>query len=255
MTWLLEILAATLGIVLLWGLFAPRSQWRTLASWSTADPHANEPGGGSYGLRRFLCGIGALALGIVVVSTSLAGVVDSPPKVTKTPIQIMWGSPNPKIVNRLVTRTFKPPEGLVAAKIVGYQEFALGTQPHYLGQLKEFTLFGKTDIPGYIGRVPASGYSAADSADMVINVRGPVLCIPRSAVVVETDRTVKIGVYYGLPDSPNKKNVDHVAGCTGDDASVTASVMIPIDLAAPLGKRKVVTVNGRGIKQVLLVEP
>ena len=60
MGWFFSILAITLGIIFVWGVFAPRSQWRALSAWSVSDEHAHEPGGTAYGWRRFLSALGAL---------------------------------------------------------------------------------------------------------------------------------------------------------------------------------------------------
>jgi hypothetical protein len=252
-TWLFEILAATLGIILLWGLFAPRSQWQTLAGWSTSNPHTSEPGGGSYGVRRFLSGIGALGLAIVLALSSYSHLANQPQAAPPAgALEVMWGSPAPRVVDRLVNRLSEPPAGLVEVPVLGYQVIDEGAPPHYLAQLKPFSRLGKTDMPGYIGRPPIEGYSAADTAEILINVRGPVSCIPRAAVVIESEDTVQIAVYYGQPDAADGAAVDHVKGCPAD-SSVTASVLIPIDLGSPLAKRKLVALDGSHISRVLLV--
>ena len=51
-------LAITAGVICLWGLVAPRGQWRALASWSFRDPHAGEPGATAYAIRRVASGLG-----------------------------------------------------------------------------------------------------------------------------------------------------------------------------------------------------
>jgi hypothetical protein len=235
-------------------LVAPRSQWRTLASWSVADAHASEPGAASYGIRRLFCGIGALGVAAVLSVASASSMANMPqPPPPATPLEVMWGSPAPSVVNRFISPLPAPPGDVVEAPVIGYQAFEDGTPPHYLGLLKPYSRLGETMIPGYIGRIPDEGYSAADFAELVVHVRVPILCMPRAAVVAETEDTVTIAIYYGLPNSSDGSPVDHAAGCDVD-SFVTASLLIPIDLAAPVGKREIVTLDGEGINQVLLVE-
>jgi hypothetical protein len=78
------------------------------------------------------------------------------------------------------------------------------------------------------------------------------LCIPRAAVVVESDTTVKIGLYYGLPDSADGSPVDNTKGCP-INSPVTASLLIPIDLTAPVGDRTVESLDGTELPSVRVV--
>jgi L-aminopeptidase/D-esterase-like protein len=96
------------------------------------------------------------------------------------------------------------------------------------------------------------------SASIVVHVRGPVLCIPKSAVVIETETTVQVGVYYGLPDplpgpDGSVTPVDSVAGCPAD-AAVTGSVLVPLQLSAPVGDREVQSLDGTPIGRVQVVD-
>jgi len=249
----LWVVAATLGLLLLWGLFAPKSSWRTLTGWSVSDPHGNEPGASAYGLRRLVSGIGALGLVGVLVVASSSFVANLPkPAPPLSSVHIMWGTPDPQVVNRVVTPLAAPPVDLVQEPIIGYQAFPDSGAPSYLTRLKQYSLLGKTEIPGFIGAPPDVGLGAIDTAALVINVRGPILCIPRQAVVIETDTTVQIGIFYGLPDSADGSAVDHVAGCPAN-ATLTASVLIPIMLAKPVGDRSVQTLDGKDIDSVRIV--
>ena len=264
MTWVFGVLAASLGIFLLWGLLAPRSQWRALAAWTVSNPHANEPGGSSYGWRRLLSGLGVLGLAVVGALAATPGLLAALPQDERivSPVQEMWGSPAPQVVDRLVYGSATPPAGLVEFPVLGYQDLdELDVLPPYLLDLTGYALLGDTSPAGYIGSSPGEGYSALGPADLVVEVRGPVLCIPRQAVVVETETTVTIAVYYGLPDpavsadpdAPAPPAPDHAAGCKVDD-SVTGSVLIPIILASNLGDRTVVTLDGSDIRKVELQE-
>jgi hypothetical protein len=250
-SWVFGVVAVTLGIFLLWGLLAPRSQWRVLSSWSVADPHRDEPGGAAYGMRRLFSGLGVLGLGVVVfvASTSYFESLPGPPA-PPTQLEAMWGSPTPRIVDRIFTPVGAGPTDLVEMPVLGYQEFdEEAGPPTYVGGLQPFTLLGVLDPPGYIGTIPAVGFAAIDSADLLVHVRGPLLCLPRAAVVTESETTVQIAIYYGLPDPADGSVPDNAAGC-GTDDPVTSSVLIPIRLGSPLGDREVQSLDGAPIERV-----
>jgi hypothetical protein len=249
---LFGILAFSLGIVLVWGVFAPRSQWRALAAWSVSDPHVNEPGGAAYGWRRFMSALGALALGAIVVVSSTAGLLDVRRAMPEPgAIQTMWGSPEPDIVNRVVKPAAVAPAGLVEFPVIDYQEFGEEGLPDYLAALDYYQYLGQDAPLGYIGGIPDVGYSGVDRADLVVHIRGPILCIPRAAIVIETEETIQIAIYYGLPNDPAGAVVDHVVGCP-EDATLTASLLIPIELRAPVGDRTVETLAGAQISRVVV---
>lgn len=259
MSWIFGVIAASLGIFFLWGLLAPRSQWHVLSAWSVTNAYAHEPGGASYGWRRLLSGVGVLGIGIVAVLGAAPGLLASLPREQRVipPVQQMWGAPDPQMVDRSVYGSSAAPDGLVEFPVLGYQNLdELDDIPAYILDLKKFTLLGDATPRGYIGSTPAEGFSGVGPADLIVNVRGSVLCIPREAVVIETETAVQIGIYYGLPDpKPDPKSdvappaPDNVAGCPLDD-SVTGSVLIPITLSAVLGDRSVETLDGNEIHQV-----
>lgn len=256
MSWAFGVIAATLGIVLLWGIFAPRSQWRALAGWSSSDPHRSEPGGAAYTVRRLLAGAGVLALAtVVLVATApvwLSGAQPVAPGLSV--VEQMWGKPAPQIVNRSIKPLTAPPSGLVEFPILGFQPFdEEAGSPEYLARLTTFTRLGVQQIPGYIGTLPDVGFSGVDFAELVVNTRGPILCIPRQAVVIESETTVQIGIFYGLPDSSDGSGVDHAAGCPLD-STLTGSVLIPIPLAAPVGSREVQALDGTPLTEVELAD-
>lgn len=255
MTWVFGAIAVTLAIVFVWGLVAPRSQWRVLSGWSVSDTFANEPGRGGYGLRRLISALGLAGVAVVVIigTTPLIEQRLRPPPPALTALQVMWGTPSPQLVARVIRPAAAPPEGLVGMPVLGYQVLDRTKDlPEYLIDLKPFSLLGDSSIPGYIGAAPEAGTSAYASADILVNVRGPVLCVPRQAVAIETETTIQIGIYYGLPDSTDGSAVDHVAGCPSD-ASVTGSVLIPLVLSAPIGSREVQTLDGTPIAGVRVV--
>ena len=260
MTWVLGVFAVSLGIYFLWGLLAPRSQWRALSAWSVSNPHTNEPGGASYGWRRLLSGVGVLGLAFVTIVSAAPEFISSIPQPERpvSPVHVMWGFPEPQLINRSVYGSETVPEDLVEVPVVGYQNLdELDELPSYLLGLKNFRFLGKQAPAGYIGVTPAEGFSGIGPADFVVNVRGSVLCIPREAVVIETDSSVQIAIYYGLPDpkaDPEADAVapaipDHVAGCPLGDP-IGGSVLIPITLSSSLGDRVVETLAGTAIPKV-----
>jgi len=251
--WIFGVLAATLGLVFLWGVFAPRSQWRALSAWSVSDENAHEPGGAAYGWRRLLCAIGALGVGAVVVVSASVGFAASQTSAPQpSRVDVMWGTPNPAIVDRILTPLNAPPGGLVEEPILGFQSYAeQDGLPVYLDGLKTFAYLGAIDFPGYIGSIPEVGFSALDSADLVIHVAGPVLCVPRQIVVIESDVDVKVAIYYGVPDRADGSVPDNTVACPAD-STMTASVLIPIDLQSPLGDRVLTTLDGTVIESVPL---
>lgn len=248
MGWVFAVLAATLGVVFLWGMLAPRSQWRALTSWSYADAHSAEPGAAAYGWQRVLSAIGILSLltvtGVAVVPGLLYSAQSAP---GLTPIEQMWGAPQPQVVNRTVTAIQTPPGGLTEVPILGVQVFDPDEgPPDYLVELKEFVRLGTNEIPGLLGTDPDVDFSAMDFADLVVNVRGAVLCVPRQVLVVESETTVQIAVYYGLPDPGDGSIPDNATACPAD-APLTSSLLIPLRLGSPVGDRVFQALDGTEI--------
>ncbi len=143
------------------------------------------------------------------------------------------------------------PAGLVDEPLLGFQSFADIT-PEYVRLLPPFSLLGNINIPGYVGSKAGADQSAWGAASLVVNVRGPLLCIPREVVVIETETAVQIAVYYGLPDALSGNPPDHVAGCPLEGV-VTSSVLVPIELSAPVGNRQVQNLQGNPVPEVKLV--
>lgn len=248
------VLAVTVGIICLWGLFAPRGQWIALSSWSFSDPHAGEPSGAAYAVRRLASALGLVAT-LIVVAVSAPGLSFATQTTERPPsdVDIMWGEPNPTIVNRDVIGIAAPPGGLVEVPIEGYQAFGDDGVPEYLQRLKTFTRLGTESIPGYIGTVPDVGFSALDFATMIVHVRGAILCVPRQAVVIETEETVQIGVFYGLPNPTDGSVPDNEKECANGQP-LTGSVLLPIKLLAPVGDRSVQALDGTELTEVDVVE-
>lgn len=253
MGWLFGFLAFSLGLVFLWGLLAPRGQWRALVGWSTADQHRHEPGGAAYGLRRLISALGLLGLAVVVgvsASSALARVPGAAP--THGPLTLMWGDPPPLVVNRIIPPDAAAPPGLTEIPISGYQAYENGDLPAYLSGLRDFELLGNNDPGGYVGTYPPIGNGALDFADVVLNVRGPILCIPRSVVVLQSDTEVRVGVFYGLPRAADGSEPDSLVGCPAD-ATLTGSVLIPLDLGVALGERALLGLDGSPLSEVPVI--
>jgi len=250
--WVFGVLAVTLGIVLLWGAVSPRSQWRALSAWSVADEHAHEPGGAAYGWRRLLSAVGLLSVVAIGAVAAFSGYTPPAQPRPVNHVEQMWGAPEPAVVDRNITPIATPPVGLVEVPIAGYQAFNdEDGLPDYLDGLKSYEYLGKLEVPGYVGAIPDVGFSGVDFADLVVHVRGPILCIPRQVVVVESETDVAIAVYYGRPDAADGAAQDNVAGCPLD-SPVTGSVLIPLDLQSPVGDRLVRGLDGTEFDSVPL---
>jgi hypothetical protein len=167
--WVFGTIAVTLGILLLWGLVAPRSQWLILRSWAVADPHANEPGGAAYGFIRLGSAIGVLGLALVGIIGATA-MVGGPVRVAPGPTQaeIIWGSPAPKLLNRVFVSASAPPAGLAEMPILGYQTFDNGIDDYVL-ELQPYTRLGDPAPPGILGSEPDDGTSAIGSSNLLVN--------------------------------------------------------------------------------------
>jgi hypothetical protein len=243
----LLLVIAGLAILTIWGFISPRGQWRVLAAWSRREPYADEPGPGLVAIQRVIAGVG-----IVVLATAgwsmYSAYLDSLPKAPPPPgpVEQMWGSPAPKVVNRVFTPLETPPVGLVKEKVLGYQVVNGNSRdPRYLFSLDHFAVKGATEGIGYLGHPPQAGLVALDTADLVIEVRGDSACIPHKVVINEGDDVVKVAVYYGQPNPSDGSNAVNLAKCeTKPAADKATSVLVPIDLATALGDRKVVTFDG-----------
>lgn len=250
------VIGVATTLLALWGLFAPRGLWNSLFGWSFADQRAGEPGGGSYLARRLLLGLGLAGIATMGILLVVQGIVN-PPKVAPppTPVEQMWGSGSHEIVNRVVSPVTGPPAGLTEVPVIDYQAIDDENGPgNYLRLLPKFAILGEQELAGLIGSPPTDGYSATDTAELILHIRGPLLCIPRAALVMETSESVTVAVYYGLPDpvDPAATPVDNAVSCPAT-SSVTASILLPIELSEDLGDRPVLTLSGDELKNVPLI--
>lgn len=244
---LIVMLAGGLAALTVWGFLSPRGQWRVLAAWSRREPYANEPGVGMVAVQRVIAGVGIVVL--AVTGGSMYGsYLDSLPATLPPPgpVEQMWGSPAPVVVNRVFTALETPPVGLVRETIVGYQVVhGASRDPRYLFSLDHLAVKNAEQGIGYLGHDPGPGLSALDTADLVVEVRGDRACIPQQVVVQEDNETVRIAVYYGQPNPSDGSNAVNLAHCAAKPSAAKArSVLIPIDLTGYLESRKVVTLDG-----------
>lgn len=226
-----------------------------LAAWSRREPYAYEPGSAMVAVQRVVAAAGIVALGACGwgmysnYRASLPGNA-SPPG----PVEQMWGSPAPVVVNRVFSPVGAPESALVNQPILGYQPVNGGSRdPQYLFSLDHLKVTDANKSVGYIGRDPQPGLSALDTADLVVELRGDSACIPQQAVVTEDDETVRIAVYYGQPNPTDGSNAVNLSHCNAKPpAARSTPVLVPIDLATFLGDRTVVTFDGG--KKIPLVQ-
>ena len=240
-SWILGGAAALLGAILLWGLVSPRTQWRVLIGWSTSDPDRAEPGDSVHGVTRLLCLLGLLGL-LAVAGVQVWNTVSHQPRSAPaaTALEDMWGDPVPGLLDRLVTPAAAPPVELAPGTISGVQDLDRGSAPDYLVAMPRWEFLGEAEPLGVIGNYPGDGFTAYGLSDVLVAAVGPLGCIPRGAAVSETDGVVQIGVYWGVPGAGAQ---DHVGACSTVD-SLRQTVLVPIQLAAPLEGRDVVTFEG-----------
>ena len=249
-SWLILAGVAVLSAILLWGVVAPRTQWRVLFGWSAPDPDASEPGDALHGLRRAIAALGLLGV-LVVAGLQLAAVILDRPLAAPEPssLERMWGTPTPGLVDRVVHPVAEAPAAYVPGTLHGYQPLTRGYPPNYLAELPRYAFLGEPSPAGLVGSAPVEGFAGYGSGDILLAVEGPLGCVPRVVVAAETETAVELAVYWGLPGASDQ---DHAAGCE-PGAPVTQTVLLPVQLSESVGERLVVSagvplaeVRGRG---------
>lgn len=253
---LLISVSGILGVLFLWGLVAPRSQWYALVGWTRSDPRATEPGSAAYATGRFVSLIGLLSLLTIAVSWAV-GAIDFDQEEQRRPLSAaerVWGEPRSYVVDRVFTPLASVPAGLVEQRITGYQvvEGPSGS-PDYLfgtGRIREA---GLALQPGFLGVTPLPGTVALDTADIVVHVRGDDRCIPQQVTVVGIDNAVQIAVFFGQPNPADGSNAANLSNCDpGPPTARTRGYLIPVDLAAPLSDRGLHALDGTAIPLIPL---
>ena len=250
MAWVFVVLAVLVGAVLLWGVIDPASQWRVLVGWSTRDPAAAEPGGAVHAVRRVICAIGVAGL-VAVGAVTVTGAIAAQPKppLAQSQLEQMWGAPVPRLLDRIVSTRVDLPVDLAPSEPIAVQPMSPGAAPTYLLTMPRWSRLGDQSPPGVLGVEPAREVTGYGGASLLVAVRGPLLCIPRAVVVQETEDQVVVGVWFGLPDSPDGSPVDHIAGCPMNP-NAGEVVLVPVPLMSELGDRTVVTVDGAPYKEI-----
>lgn len=252
--------SAVLAVVFAWGLLWPRSQWKVLAAWLRRNPDASEPGSTAYAAQRVVSGIGVGVFGVVGVTLGIGYAESLPaPEPPKTALQQMWGTaPRPVVVDRIVGNHGDPLPGYMPEPIHGYQvvDNTLGT-PRYLVFLPHYDPPGQ-DEP-LVGTSPGSGFAALDSSELVVNLRIKQQCTPIHAVVIETEEVVQVAVYTAVT-SPVGGSTDGFDAALsselcGTGSTMGPSILVPIDLASPVGEREVQLLDSTPIREVRAIEP
>ncbi|MCU1422735.1 MAG: fumarate hydratase [Microbacteriaceae bacterium] len=243
-------IVAGLAILTLWGVVAPRGQWRVLTTWNRRSAWDGGPSSISVGIHRTVAILATLALlltGWNLVAAYVATVTASVR--TTSVVHEMWGYPTPMIVDRIVENATTAPSGLVQQPVVRYRAVNSAKRtPAYLFELPDWNRIATRANDGYIGTQPPVGIDALDSASIVVQLRGDSRCIPRTAVVVENTTTIAIGVFYGRPAAAPGAKAVAINSCTASPkANDAVSVLLPLSLAAAVGKRHVTNLDGSPI--------
>ena len=175
----------------------------------------------------------------------MTGVVAAQPKppLAQTPLEKMWGKPVPRLLDRIVDTQVEIPLDLAPSVPIAVQPMTPGAAPPYLLTMPRWSLLGDPSPAGVLGIQPARDVTGYGGASLLVAVRGPLLCIPRAAVVQETEDEVVVGVWFGLPDSPTGSPVDHLTGCPMNP-NAGEVVLVPVPLMNELDDRRVVTIDG-----------
>jgi hypothetical protein len=236
-----------LAVLTLWGFVAPRSQWRVLTSWSHRDPRGNEPGQVVVGIHRVVAGLAVASLAFTGVSIEQGSKQPKAVPVVRStadPVRQLWGTPDPVVVNRVISPVTAAPTNLVSLPVLRFQGID-GTHrdPSYPFNLGTFQPPHAKKGDGYVGSDPAVGLTALDTANLVVQVRADARCIPKQVLVLQSASAVVVAVYYGRPGGEVTNGADLATLCNAP-ASGSVSTLIPLHLDAPVGSRAVVNLDG-----------
>ena len=251
---LLVVVLGGLTILTAWGFVAPRSQWRALTGWSYREPTGGEPGSIIVGIHRCVAGIALVALavgGASVVGGAIGPTRHASERTMTDPVRLLWGIPDPMVVNRVFVPVNTPPTGLTRSAALRYQAVSpKNRSPQYLFSLGAYARPHASATDNYLGADPTVGFTALDTANIVVQVRADSRCIPQQVFVVESNTAIALAVYYGRPAGESLDAKALTTPCdpkaAGDKSS---SVLIPIDLGAPIGDRAVLNLEGTSISK------
>lgn len=245
-----------LGVLFVWGVLAPRSQWRLLLSWTYREPQTDAPSGWAFGLQRVIAALGIaglLAGGGLAWQRHLDSLPEAPPP--PNPIAQMWGDSATVVVNRVITASDHVPKGLVRVDPSAYHAMdGQRRQPAYLFSMPTLGVPHGEDAGGLVGEEPSAGLVGLDTASVVVLVSADAACIPREVFLQEGPSTVRVAVYFGRPDLPD--GTEHWSGrdACAPGSSRARSLLIPLPLASPLGERLVTDLNGVPLRRAPIIQ-
>lgn len=247
---------AVLGVIFVWGLFAPRSQWRLLLSWTYREPQTDAPSGWAFGLQRVIAGLGIaglLAGGGLAWQRYVDALPDPPPP--PNPIVQMWGDADTLVVNRVIAPVTTAPKGLVRVDPSAYHAMdGQRRQPSYLFSMRTLGVPHGDDAGGLVGEAPPVGLVGLDTARVVVLVSADAACIPMQVYLQEGPSAVRVAVYFGRPDLAD--GTEHWSGrdSCAPGSSGARSLLVPLPLVSPLGERLVTDLDGVPLRRAPIIE-
>ena len=203
-------IAAVMTPFLLWGIIAPRSQWRTLRGWQYRHPRLNEPSDAAYAFGRFVN-----VVGLVVML--VAG---------------WW----------LIRDTMATGSERARA------EAASTLFPNQRAEIVTVSQTAPDADPGGLQPIPLRRYVEADTTKVAGLPKGTRLVVvidgvfePKSVAVREDAGSVRVTVLGTCPLPTMCERTDPVTG----PYSITG---VPVRLAAPLGGRTVLDGTGQPVR-------
>lgn len=249
-------LVVVLAILFLWGVLAPRSQWRLLVSWTYREPHTDAPSGWAFSLHRVIAAVGIaglLAGGGMAWQRYLDALPEPPPP--PNPIEQMWGDADTVIVNRVIRPVTSLPTGLVRVDPSAYHAMdGQRRQPTYLFGVAALEVPAGETAGGLVGAAPSPGLTALDLARVVVLATADAQCVPREVFLQEGASSVRVAVYYGRPDLPDGTPDPEGLDACVPGSSGARSVLIPLQLANPLGERLVTDLDGVPLRRAPIIQ-
>ena len=248
-------LVVVLAILFVWGMIAPRSQWRLLVSFTYREPHTDAPSGWAFSLHRVIAAIGVAGLlaGGGIAWQRYVDALPEPPA-PPNPIEQMWGDADTVVMNRVVTTTTSVPSGLVRVDPSAYHAMdGQRRQPTYLFGVATLEIPDGETAGGLVGEQPTTGLVALDLARVVVLATADAHCIPREVFLQEGPSSVRVAVYFGRPDLPDGTADPEGVDACAPGSSGARSILIPLQLASPLGERLVTDLDGVPLRRAPII--
>lgn len=249
-------LVVVLAVLFVWGLLAPRSQWRLLLSWTYREPQHDAPSGWAFGLQRVIAGLGVAALlaGGGLAYQRYLDALPEPPA-PPNPIELMWGDAGTLVVDRVISSVRRTPRDMVRVDPSAYHAMdGQRRQPAYLFAMGSLPTPRGEDAGGLVGEQPSTGLVGLDTARVVVLVTADAACIPRQVFMQEGPSSVRVAVYFGRPDLPDGS--EHPSGLDDCAPGSTGarSLLLPLQLASPLGERLVTDLDGVPLRRAPIID-